>query len=120
MDISNLVPSTVALQRREACEAVLLSKPEKRLLTFIRWIPQKHRGAAKVSSLVVLGLVEPFPDGSDTYRVTDFYFIYKAYLREKRRGIFIQSFLLPFIVSAGVSIISAILSLEAQLLLLPK
>ena len=96
------------MDRKEICEAIVLTAAEKKLLKEIYRNPHRKCERAEVEALEEVGLVEqdtekqpnfgvPFPVG--TYYVSDFYFVYKEYLRDKRRDMTLQSLWLPIVVS---------------------
>ena len=96
------------MDRKEICEAIVLTAAEKKLLKEIYRNPHRKCERAEVEALEEVGLVEqdtekqpnfgvPFPGG--TYYVSDFYFVYKEYLRDKRRDMTLQSLWLPIVVS---------------------
>ena len=99
MNLENLVPALAASRRRSACEAVILSKQEQRLLKKFksgRRVPLEYNKAA---ALLVLELIEPCAEDPDAYVASDFYWVYHEYQHTKYRDLFLSSLWLPILVS---------------------
>lgn len=110
MNLENLVPALAASRRRSACEAVILSRQEKRLLKKFKSggrIPLEY---SKAAALLVLELIEPCADDPDVYVASDFYFVYRSYIRAKYFDMVLSSFWLPF----GVSLVTSLLTTMPQ------
>lgn len=110
------------MDRKEKCDAIILTKQEKKLLKRISHSPHLKCDKCAVQPLYDMGLVAPdekmvdgfgCPVPTDTYCVTDFYFVYDEFCREKQWLILTQGFWLPF----GVSVVTNLISVGIQWLL---
>ena len=97
-------------QQKSDCENIVLSAADKRLLKNIEKHPHYKCRPEKVETLRFFGLVSCDATGEvdafhapivriGTYCVSDFYFVYKEYLRDKYRDMTLQSLWLPIVVS---------------------
>lgn len=96
------------MDRKSACEQIVLTNSEKRLLRHISKHPHTKCDPEKVRPLYDMDLVradtegvDPFnsPVRKDTYCVSELYHIYLAYCSEKRFLLMLKSLWLPVFVS---------------------
>lgn len=99
-----------ASRRRSACEAVILSRQEKRLLKKFKSGQRVPLEYSKAAALLALELIEPCADDPDVYVASDFYFVYRSYIRAKYFDMVLSSFWLPF----GVSLVTSLLTTMPQ------
>ena len=107
------------MDRKEKCERVVLTPEEKTLLRDIKLHPHKKCNREEIWNLYELDLVKPDTSGEDdfhqpipkdTYCVSDFYWVYRSYIRAKYFDMFLSSFWLPF----GVSLVTSLLTTMPQ------
>lgn len=96
------------VHQKSDCENIVLSAKDKELLKEIKNHPHRECDWNEVHSLRFFELVSPDIDGIDgfgcpietsKYHVSDFYFVYEEYLKDKRRDMMLSSLWLPIIVS---------------------
>lgn len=96
------------MDRKEKCERVILTPDERKLLRDIKRHPHKKCSQAEVWPLYTMGLVQPDTAGTDalgqpipkdTYCISGFYWVYRAYQCSKHRALFLSSLWLPILVS---------------------
>lgn len=99
------------MDRKEACEQIILTKEEQRLLKKIRRGKKLKCSDEEVSALLAYELVEPLcqmeggftmPVPTGEYQVSDFYAVYAAYRRRV---------LLDYIADKWVDILASLISL---------
>lgn len=96
------------MDRKEKCERVILTPNERKLLRDVKRHPHRKCSQAEVWPLYTMGLVQPDTAGTDalgqpvlkdTYCVSRFYEVYRAYQCSKHRALFLSSLWLPILVS---------------------
>ena len=99
------------MDRKEACEQIILTKKEQRLLNKIRRSKKLKCSDEEVEALMAYGLVEPvcrnvggftLPVPTDEYQVSEFYEGYATYRRRV---------LLDYIADKWVDILASLISL---------
>lgn len=118
MNLENLVPALASSRRRSACEAVILSRQEKRLLKKFKSGQRVPLEYSKAAALLALELIEPCADDPDVYVASDFYWVYCEYQRAKYRDLLLSSFWLPVLVSILTNL-AIDLAIDAPQWLLP-
>lgn len=97
------------MTQKEKCEAVVLTDDDKKLLKEIKKHPGKVIDKNTASRLCSMGLISrsshPMYNNEDpACSVLDFYEIYMAYTKNRRRVLWLQSFWMPLAVSFLVSV----------------
>lgn len=96
------------MDRKAACEQIVLTKSEKQLLRRISRHPHTRCIRNEIWPLYEMDLVQPDADGvdafgspvfKDTYCVSEQYHIYQAYRSEQRGLLMLKSLWLPIAVS---------------------
>lgn len=96
------------MDRKAACEQIVLTKGERRLLRRISRHPHTRCSRDKIWPLYEMDLVQPDAEGTDafgapvfkdTYCVSEQYRIYQAYRSEQRGLLMLKSLWLPIVVS---------------------
>ena len=110
------------MDRKEACERIILLPSEKHLLNKIRRNKNRQCSGEDVETLMSYGLIEPkyemvggftVPSPTDSYHVTEFYAVYAAYRRREWLDYIADKWIDIF--ASLISLVSLIMSVIALL-----
>lgn len=108
------------MDRKEACEQVILLPSEKRLLDRIRRKPGLQCTDEDIETLLEYDLVEPeyemmggftLPVPTNRYRVSEFYSVYAAYRHRERLDYIADKWI--DILASFISLVSLVISVAA-------
>lgn len=98
------------MERKEKCEKVVLTKEESRILKQIHQNPKAECNEKVAKSLYFMGLVTPERIG-DNYdfshcTTSEFYNVYIAYSKARKKDQLFQSLWLPIVVSIVTTLVA--------------